>query len=103
MKTKFTPGPWSSPENKSQYSNVRDLFNGNGQRFATIQFGSPSREVTEDEIEANARLIAAAPEMYEALENILRLSIFKAHGTAYDQEQVEKARAALAKASGGQP
>ena len=47
-----------------------------------------------EESEANARLIASAPEMYEALKEIVRISDRK-------HDAWDRAKAALAKAEGG--
>lgn len=57
--------------------------------LATVHFMARGRE----EAEANARLIAAAPEMLEALEGILAI-------TDRDHAAWNKARAAIAKAKG---
>ncbi len=54
-------------------------------RVASVTHSSPQSE-------ANARLIAAAPDLYEALENILE--------STYDENTKIVARAALAKARG---
>ncbi len=92
---KHTEGPWSSPQNKSQYSNVRDLHDANGVRFAHIQFGAPGRELGDAEIEANARLIAAAPELLSALQQAI--AWMDGERTAIDA--LANARAIIAKAT----
>jgi cation transporter-like permease len=51
-----------------------------------------------DVVEANARLIAAAPELLEALENLLAVHECRG-GTKYHAGDI--ARAAIAKAKGG--
>ena len=52
-------------------------------------------------LEANAHLIAAAPELYEALENLTRLANFPKEASYKEVfESWGKARAALAKARG---
>lgn len=63
---KFTPGPWSTNhfQNGSTPVNVFGVYGDGAELFRTS-----SREVEENE--ANARLIAAAPELYEALQIIL--------------------------------
>jgi hypothetical protein len=109
MNAQHTPGPWSSPPNRSQYSNTRDLHDASGKRFAHIQFGAPGREMSDDEIEANARLIAAAPELLEAaqemadlLDNLLRIGAI--NPDLIIAESVRNVlpihRAAIAKATG---
>jgi hypothetical protein len=59
----------------------------------------PTDERTEDETEANARLIAAAPELYEALEAVLTNNRKGVVGEAARKAWL-KAGAALAKARG---
>jgi len=63
-KTKFTPGPWRT-ERPDQDCNWLSIIIGDCHKIA---------EVTYDRLEAsNAHLIAAAPDLYEALELILEL------------------------------
>lgn len=52
--------------------------------------------------EANARLIAAAPELLEALESVTRCLQWhnEQHGVGMDEAAIAKAVAAIAKASG---
>jgi hypothetical protein len=80
--TKWTHGPWTAVPFTSdpQHSSV---MTSSGEGVAEV-FDSP----------ANARLIAAAPELYEALDTFMRL------GTMDDQSAIDAARAALAKARG---
>lgn len=122
MKTTFTPGPWhwvnSVTDEPYDFSADPDGF--------SYADGSPSlRTVAEDRPgwsgrglptwildaeplqygndEANARLIAAAPELYEALVLLLAEVDFSGNGTAKDfgwPRATEAARAALAKARG---
>lgn len=56
--TNFTPGPWKV-ETKCACLGV---FDSKGHGVANIVYGRP-----DDELNANARLIAAAPEMYAML------------------------------------
>jgi len=60
MSEKFTPGPWVR-------MNVTDVFTDgkSGQQIADCM---PNIAVSINELAANAALIAAAPELYEALE-----------------------------------
>lgn len=53
------------------------------------------RDMSDDEAKANARLIAAAPEMLDALLDIVRRNEIQ------NWFNVDKARAAIAKATGG--
>jgi len=88
--TQHTPGPWrvndwGEPEYldgmKAQY-----IINAKGEDRTAVVFG-----------QANARLIAAAPELLEALRSILPLAVH----TSPEDVAVHTARAAIAKATGG--
>jgi len=59
---KFTPGPWLFSSYKSGTSVI--VIDGKEFDVATVSY--PNRD-------ANAHLIAAAPELYEALEAVLKL------------------------------
>lgn len=93
--SKFTPGPWGI---------VDGLFisGPDGVEFASTKF-----DACEERREANARLISAAPDMYEALKAFLKYYVgFVNSGDAgfWDPEKDEiviNARAALSKAEGG--
>ena len=98
-KTKFTPGPWLF----SSYKSGTSVIVIDGKEFGVATVNYPNRD-------ANAHLIAAAPELYEALEKIRHWgeSQHKAqskggHAT-FDmmmlREQIDTAEAALAKARG---
>lgn len=109
-KTTFTPGPWfSSPV----------LVADDGWELCTVGpfdvRGKPDPNHHEDTIaevsginhdaEANARLIAAAPELLEALKAVTDMLADQRDfvlGNAYQEEYaaVEKARTAIAKAEG---
>lgn len=77
-----TPGPWKVD---------RPYIRGAGRVIATLESGR-----NEGEDAANARLIAAAPELFEALENLMD---FLFHGKK-DRQTILRATAALAKARG---
>lgn len=93
---KFTPGPWFSVAKLSGSENHRGfkICGDDGWALADIQ------PVDEDGIEgrANAHLIAAAPELYEAL---LRL-VYSPYreGTPSHKKLEDDGKAALAKARG---
>jgi hypothetical protein len=59
-----------------------------------IDIADPRNRKTDEEDLANARLIAAAPEMYEALKYLLH------NESIHSDEWLEKTRAALRKAEG---
>lgn len=108
--TKHTPGPWrlSGPDDFNDYTiqppnaelAIAAVVNG-----AMWHMGGKSNEH-----EANARLIAAAPELLEALEKIThyaecQIEAFKSGRPFLDMTAFRllcpKARAAIAKATGG--
>jgi hypothetical protein len=60
MNTKHTPGPWS--RNIKPAAKYCTIFAGRNTHVAHLANGLP-----DDEIEANCNLIAAAPELLEAL------------------------------------
>ncbi len=62
---KHTPGPWQRANRES--ISTAYLYGPNSKRFIATVYNSPCDP---DEQEANAHLIAAAPEMLEALETL---------------------------------
>ena len=111
----FTPGPWTTSrsthgtwiESKSIDGNWSKQKDGNyAGRWAGhvvslpdhmeqdgIQCGSiAGQDKTQGEINANARLIAAAPEMYEVLKEILAPCPIKGYLGKYDHRRTYKAR-----------
>ena len=64
--TKHTPGPWTATYD-SQLRALTEIYNAEDRILVAVL---PDRGTVEamPEIEANANLIAAAPDMYEALE-----------------------------------
>ncbi|HHP7108570.1 TPA: hypothetical protein ACSFAI_001539 [Pseudomonas aeruginosa] len=88
--SKHTPGPWhvGGP-------NKCTIYDKHCQRLANSFEGVMATQRTDSECEANARLIAAAPELLDALVNLLPLiSPLKA-----EIQQVANASAAIAKAT----
>lgn len=96
-KPAFTAGPWKSlvmpPSNldKSGTTMVSTTY------FAGMAIDCMDSASTFDECAANARLIAAAPDLYEALEDLFNRCIVEL-ADAEDLEEIGRARAALAKA-----
>ena len=89
----FTPGPWVAM-GKAVYTEsdnpTREILWG----------GHNTRSALDEEKKANARLIAAAPEMYEVLSELLdTLEMSKSYG--FDEKH-EKLREVLAKVEGGE-
>lgn len=85
---KFTRGPWISVEGTTSGREVLAEKPSTKSRLRVARIGGPDRD-------ANAHLIASAPELYEALDNILK------RGLTIDL--IDPARAALAKARGETP
>ena len=107
---KHTPGPWNvatnpgGPENQPAFPSVRDnTGNPHGQDIVCMPLGNS------ETVKANARLIAAAPEMLEALQEAIPALVdmrdeaknagaWVSEGIAEDA--LSAARAAVAKATG---
>ncbi len=85
-----TPGPWR------YMSGTHSLYDGDGRAVALV-YGP--RGIDCSRRDANARIIAAAPELLEALKEML--SAWD-EDPAYGAASADKARAAIAKATGGE-
>ena len=103
MSAKHTPGPWYClPE----YSNGGEVHSAAG-IICDASIGRNEREEYQKahraESEANARLIAAAPELLEALVacNELLAGFLSESQNGLHRAAIEMARAAIAKAQGG--
>lgn len=76
-----TPGPWKAvPCNEA--GNINDIVNADGYRAAGT-FGR-----TKDEQEANARLIAAAPELLEELSKLANKVFGYGHGEPSEEDRL---------------
>lgn len=128
METKYTPGPWWASRSKITGSwSVRTLRDNDAEdsrhvgcdtgAYVCMGVGDHTEQRTSgDTYEANARLIAAAPEMYEALkaaeraaQELLDTPWLPSQGTTLDEitsvkrlalDARDAARAAIAKAEG---
>jgi uncharacterized NAD-dependent epimerase/dehydratase family protein len=102
-KHKHTPGPWTAlPEECDKpYVRIRGTRLGWRFKIANVMNAGyddpPEREV--EETRANAALIAAAPELLEALQEVFMIGD-RLVSDVYGYEFKEKARAAIAKATG---
>ena len=84
METKHTPGPW-------RWNTAAGIYGSNNKRCANV-FVQDEIKLPDDEIDANARLIAAAPDL---------LALVRSYATTYPlDEYYDKATAAIAKATG---
>lgn len=101
--SKHTPGPWVVSANSPFLVRAGDDTTGRHIAHAGPASYHPSFEVDEP----NARLIAAAPELLEALERLVTEIILSDVDMEYIDSHfkphIEKARAAVAKATGGYP
>lgn len=102
-----TPGPWAVTNHAHgtviNMESSRKTRSG-ASRYAVIGGFDASDSEQFQEAQANARLISAAPELLEALQGMLSLDDEHQRG-ADDQDvcfEVQQARAAIAKATGGQ-
>lgn len=110
---KHTPGPWLTDRNNAHSGQIATIYGCLGNDWVEVWTGSWCFEDTlldEERQEANARLIAAAPELLDALQAAKNtLVAFKFQpGEAncwehHDEENLAMVDAAIAKATGGQP
>ena len=93
----FTPGPWVAM-GKAVYEATRYR--------EILWVGDNTGSASDEEKSANARLIAAAPAMYEVLQEILAPCPVKGYLGKYDHRRTynarKKAREILAKVEGGE-
>lgn len=94
MSNKHTHGPWFS----------EDLIEGTDQEFIGVSSDNVNNiadvwaiDTTQEQCRANARLIAAAPELLDALETMVRYS---QGGDIPPKSVVDRAHSAIAKAIG---
>jgi hypothetical protein len=93
--TKHTPGPWTTPD---AYPNAIQVTSASGW-ICSLEVNKVN--ATEEQ-KANARLIAAAPELLRVAELAATLNTQTNHiGSGMLSELVERARAAIAKATNG--
>jgi hypothetical protein len=106
MSAQHTPGPWvikpaTGPEKEHLYFDVKpvlavdDPYRGS---VCTVHDAENIEGITVAESEANARLIAAAPELLDVLRDCLHF--MEMAELDDDEPHVVAARAAIAKATG---
>jgi hypothetical protein len=99
MSAEHTPGPWVVYDDSNNGKTNRIEIAALGKTVARIYHSVPEEDLP------NARLIAAAPDLLEALQDFLNWSNSVYYGEDTRRELVmakNKARAAIAKATGGQ-
>lgn len=100
MSAKHTPGPWRF-YTEPQPNGCPIVGNGRGLMLAMLAH-SVNYPDQRDEANANARLIAAAPELLDALQWLVDLMPDpELDIDTVQREQVIKAKAVIAKATGG--
>ena len=91
MSTQHTPGPWEClPDEGNGYLRIRGTKGGNLFKIANVPASTPYNR---KETEANARLIAAAPDMLRALQRITH--------PAADDDDVSFALEVIGRVTGG--
>lgn len=99
-KVKFSEDQWRCPMREDSMTTTGRLIHseeGEAVAMAVTAYPSWTDEEKEAELEANARLIAAAPELLEALKGLLNYENLGAYARSDVRKQ---ARAAIAKATG---
>ena len=99
METKHTPGPWIIDWNVSRL----DIFGADETTLVASLRRSPLSQAIDEAARSNARLIAAAPEMYEAIAAIataMNLGYIPNEILSEGSPILEGLRAAIAKAEG---
>ena len=96
---KHTPGPWFT--HREGFSSVYIEARIGGGMLQEVASCGPTNEGS-DQQEANARLIAAAPEMLEALKAMIDAErVYESGGRSSEElDALEKAHAAITKATG---
>lgn len=99
MSAQHTPGPWVWDEEPGIDCN---LIGSNGEKVLSwYEYEGMGFSIFDEDTDAaNARLIAAAPDLLEALEDCIDRFV-TAFPAAEQYEPIIKARAAIAKAKGG--
>jgi hypothetical protein len=92
-----TPGPWEDC-GSGDVQGIEDNGFGKG----PVDVCSVYLRTVEGRTEANTRLIAAAPDLLEALQKLLSHGTFEDYPNTSEWYAVRDARAAIAKATGGQ-
>lgn len=101
--TEHTPGPWVKSHDNFAFQ-IRGVFPKSKNSFVSIYHWKDSDYgCSKDEAEANARLIAAAPELLEALQWYVENDETNGYaGNQYYLNGKSKAQKAIAKATQGE-
>ena len=98
---KHTPGPWRAVELPHYYGRIQEIVAENLRTVAQCELRPAGKR---EETAANARLIAAAPELLFALEQATKIlcHLDEAIPAIAIEEAINDAREAIAKATGDQ-
>lgn len=101
MDTKFTPGPWFANLQDDGGFNITDMVDCWDASVLCTRFAWAEKE---EENHANARLMAAAPDLLAALQNMVGAFhspiARRKLPSDFNVEAIESAQAAIAKATG---
>lgn len=100
MSTTFTPGPWDIESRFVGPLYVTAAVQADVDRSGRMEVAHVGAD-TFVQAQANARLIAAAPELYEALERLV--ANYRSDGSEGATRDIEIALSVLAKARGETP
>ena len=92
MKTEHTQGPWKTEGWENLVVNSADGH--------TMTLAAGGKDACLEELKANARLIAAAPELLVALKAITDYDEGSSEEGTYGSEVMERCRAAISKVEG---
>jgi len=96
----WTEGPWKLRPEFSEDHGQYSIEGADGIELTRVEAWMGKHR---EESRANARLIAAAPELYEALEDIVQtMRAQQRNGIYWDPQTVEAADAALLRARNGE-
>ena len=98
--SKHTPGPWATdlPEHEMPYQDIR-IKAGRRDIYLLWIDDAPVEDYNTEQL-ANARLIAAAPELLEAVRTLAGMAESFSDELHKDHPDVTAARAAISKATG---
>jgi hypothetical protein len=99
---KHTPGPWTAEQDTAN-KNDRFILSGRNGAFSHWQGWAVDGVTTEEEDAANARLIAAAPDLLGACRVLYRIAGLRLRGDPVAEVALANALAAIEKAEGSAP
>lgn len=100
---KHTPGPWCISEAENSFEIIQDCWSDDGDHLGEVVVRAPEIDPENGGIlnKADAILIAAAPELLEALQTAQMALAGFVDRSGIVQNALDKASAAIAKVEGG--